>query len=74
MCGLVAVNNILKHMQKPQLTAQCMQEMAETMAQKECSLLYSCSPGTVRDLATDPRGNYAVDTPACAPVTDRLAM
>jgi len=35
---------------------------AEEMAEKESALLYSCSPGTVHDLAIDPRGNYAVDT------------
>ena len=62
MCGLVAVNHILKARHKPCLTARYMQEMAEAMAQKECALLYSCQPNTVFDLATDPRGNYAADT------------
>ena len=62
MCGLVAINHILKYRDKPCLTAQYMQDLAENMAQKECSLLYSCTPGTVFDLTTDPRGNYAVET------------
>ena len=62
MCGLTATNHILTFLRLPKLSARYMQDMAEEMAQKECALLYSSSPGTVHDLATDPRGNYAADT------------
>ena len=62
LCGLAAVNHILAHENKPQLTAQYMHEMAQNMAQKECCLLYSSNPDTVHDMAVDPRGNFAADT------------
>ena len=61
-CGLTAANHIFRACGKPAISAETMQEKAEEMAQKEVALLYSNSPGTVHDLATDPRGNYAADT------------
>ena len=62
MCGRVATNHILTALKKKPVSVQYMQEMAEGMAQKECSLLYSSNADTVHDLASDPRGNYAADT------------
>ena len=62
MCGMVDINQILATRKKPPLSAQYMQELAENMAQKEVSMLYSSDPTTIHDLATDPRGNYAADT------------
>jgi hypothetical protein len=56
MCGRVAINHILKAMKKKPVTVQDMQQMAEEMAQKECSLLYSSNLNTVYDMASDPRG------------------
>ena len=60
MCGLTATNHILKKCNAPAISAETMQLKAEEMAEKESAVLYSCSPGTVHDLATDPRGNYAL--------------
>ena len=62
LCGLAAVNHIFLHENMRQLTAQYMHEMAQSMAQKECGLLYSSNPDTVHDMAVDPRGNFAADT------------
>jgi len=62
MCGMTATNHILKACNALPVTAEVMQAKAHEMAEKESVLLYSSSPGTVHDLATDPRGNYAVDT------------
>ena len=62
MCGLTATNHILTACNVPSITKEVMQTKAQEMADKESALLYSCSPGAIHDLATDPRGNYAVDT------------
>ena len=61
LCGLTAANHILAHAQVPPISRNEIERIAAEMAEKEDALLYSCSPGTVHDLATDPRGNYAVD-------------
>ena len=62
MCGMTATTHILQACNSPPITKEDMQVKAREMAEKESVLLYSSSPGTVHDLATDPRGNYAVDT------------
>ena len=61
LCGLSAANNILLHRKVPAISRDEMEKVAHEMADKEVALLYSSSPGTVLDLAADPRGNYAVD-------------
>ena len=62
MCGMTATNHILRACGASAVSAEFMQMKAAEMAEKESALLHSCSPGAVHDLATDPRGNYAVDT------------
>ena len=74
MCGLTATNHILRACKVPEISAETMQLTAEEMAEKENALLYSCSPGTVHDLATDARGNYAVDTLLRHPVTHKIIV
>ena len=61
LCGLTAANNIFLHRKVSPISRGEMEKKAEEMAEKEVALLYSCAPGTVLDLAADPRGNYAVD-------------
>ena len=65
LCGLTAVNHIFKHCNVPPISRDEMESKAKEMAEKEVTLLYSCSPGAVYDMATDPRGNYAVDVLLC---------
>ena len=61
LCGLTAANHILARAQVPTISRNQIERIAAEIAEKEDVLLYSCSPGTVHDLTTDPRGNYAVD-------------
>ena len=61
MCGLVAVNNIMKALKIEEVTAAEIHTLAKDMAQRECSLIYAQEANMVLDLEVDPRGNYAVD-------------
>ena len=61
MCGLHAVNNILRALKVTEVTTAEIHTLARDMAQRECSLIYAQDAITVMDLEVDPRGNYAVD-------------
>ena len=61
MCGLTALNHILRALKLPPVTAAYMQQLAHEMADKEVTMLYGSSKNMDLDLEADPRGNYAVD-------------
>ena len=62
MCGLHAVNHILSALRQNFVTESDIDTVAQQMAERESSILYSMDPNVVLDLALDPRGNYAADT------------
>ena len=62
MCGFHAVNHILHALGHSALFECELDQVAQEMADREESLLYSNEPHAVMDLAADPRGNYAADT------------
>jgi len=61
MCGLHAINNIIKALKCNEVTTAEIHSLASEMAQRECTLIYAQDVGMVLDLELDPRGNYAVD-------------
>ncbi len=62
VCGMHAVNHILKAYHKSVITAEDIHSTACEIAEREEALLYSSESNMVLDLALDPRGNYPVDT------------
>ena len=62
MCGYDAVNHILSALGRQKISELDIETTAHAMADRESSIIYNMDPGTVLDLAADPRGNYAADT------------
>ena len=61
MCGLHAINHILRALKLTEVTAAEIHALSREMAQRECSLIYAQDATMVLDLEVDPRGNYPVD-------------